>query len=212
MSEESPNNDTDKYIDPRVQYFDRHAESWDSDGSFPEDCLNRLEQIKDLLCFKAGEDVLEVGCGTGGTTQWLTKLVEPGRVTAIDFSPGMLIKAKLKNIDADFLCLDACSDDLGSNQFDVVFCFHCFPHLRNQLVALRSFAKALKPSGRLMIVHTAGSEEINAFHARIDGPVSGDHLPVGNEWLPLLAKTGFSQVNLIDEEDLFFLKAVPINK
>lgn len=39
-----------------------------------------------------GRDVLELGCGTGKNTMWLAERAR--RVTAMDFSPGMLDVAR----------------------------------------------------------------------------------------------------------------------
>ncbi|MDZ7620424.1 MAG: SAM-dependent methyltransferase, partial [Patescibacteria group bacterium] len=71
----------------------------------------------------------------------------------------------------------------------------------------RNLARAMKPGGRLMVMHLAGSEAINAFHAGVEGAVSVDHLPVGDQWLPLLEAAGLRLVSLIDTDDLFLLTA-----
>jgi 2-polyprenyl-3-methyl-5-hydroxy-6-metoxy-1,4-benzoquinol methylase len=120
----------------------------------------------------------------------------------------MIQKARAKGIDADFACLDVCSDDLGEGRYDVILCFHSFPHFRDQQAALKNFAKALKPRGRLIVMHLAGSEHINHFHASIEGAVCDDVLPVGEDWPPLLAQAGLSKKKLIDRVDLFYLEAV----
>jgi len=119
----------------------------------------------------------------------------------------MLAVAQAKGIDADFACLDVCYDRLGSACYDVVLCLHSFPHFRNQPAALKNFAAALKPGGRLLVMHFAGSTQINEFHAGVDGPVRDDLLPQGHDWHALLAQAGLKQVQLIDREDLFFLEA-----
>jgi SAM-dependent methyltransferase len=140
--------------------------------------------------------------------QWLAAQVAPGRVTAIDFAPEMVARAGVKGIDADFACLDVCRDRLDGDCYDVILCFHSFPHFRDQPAALSNFARALKPAGRLIVMHLAGSAHINGFHAGLDGPVNGDILPVGQAWKPLLKAAGLRQTCLVDREHLFFLDAV----
>jgi len=195
--------------DPRIAFFDALAVNWDNEEPTSQAITVQLSQHADLLALKAGHTLLEVGCGTGKTTGWLAARVAPVRVTAVDFSPEMIAHASAKGIDADFACLDVCRDDLGQELYDAILCFHSFPHFRDQPAALRNFARALRPSGRLMVMHLAGSNHINHFHAGVDGPVKGDLLPAGPQWPALLSTAGLNQTRLIDREDLFFLEAVP---
>jgi len=196
------------FQDPRVTFFDALATNWDNQEPSSQDMTTALAEHAKRLALATGQDILEVGCGTGKTTAWLAAQVAPGRVTAIDFAPEMIAKANAKAIDADFLCMDVCCDRLDADRYDVILCFHSFPHFRDRGAALRNFAHALTPSGRLIVMHMAGSDHINNFHARIDGPVKGDVLPVGSQWKPLLSQAGLRQTSLIDREDLFLLKAV----
>ena len=194
--------------DPRIGFFDALAANWDNEEPSSQTITARLSQYADLLGLKPGQSLLEVGCGTGKTTAWLAGQVAPGRVTAIDFAPEMVVRAKAKGIDADFSRMDVCHDHLGCGRYDVILCFHSFPHFRDQPAALRNFARALNPAGRLVVMHLAGSDHINHFHAGVDGPVKGDILPVGAEWAQLLSTAGLKQTTLIDREDLFFLEAL----
>jgi ubiquinone/menaquinone biosynthesis C-methylase UbiE len=194
--------------DPRIGFFDDLAAGWDEEEPSAQEMTARLSEQADLLALQAGQSLLEVGCGTGKTTAWLAERVAPGCVTAVDFAPEMIAKAVAKHIDADFACVDVCSDDLGEAQYDVILCFHSFPHFRDQAAALKNFTKALKPGGRLIVMHLAGSDHINHFHASVEGVVRHDVLPVGEEWPPLLTQAGLRQTKLIDREDLFFLEAV----
>ncbi len=195
-------------IDPRIAFFDALAEGWDDEEPSSQAMAAELERHEDLLELKPGSSLLEVGCGTGKTTGWLAEQVFPGRVTAVDFSQEMVDRAWAKGIDADFRCVDVCSGDLGSGLYDVILCFHSFPHFRDQTVALKNFAAAMKPRGRLIVMHLAGSRRINEFHSGVDGPVKGDMLPESDQWQPLLAAAGLKRTVLIDCEDIFFLEAV----
>ena len=193
--------------DPRIAFFDEKAERWDSEDSGGLGIPARLEQHRELLALSPGQDLLEVGCGTGKTTAWLAEQVAPGRVTAVDFAPRMLAQARTKQIDADFHRLDVCRDALGEGLYDVVFCFHCFPHFRDQPAALSNLARAMRPEGRLIVMHLAGSERINHFHSSIEGPVAGDVLPRGSAWPALLEGAALGPALLLDQDDLVFLEA-----
>lgn len=195
-------------MDPRIAFFDALAANWDNEEPSAQTMTARLSQHADLLALRPGQTLLEVGCGTGKTTAWLAAQVAPGRVTAIDFAPEMIARAQSKGIDACFQEFDVCHQDLGCRRYDTILCFHSFPHFRDQPAALRNFSQALKPSGRLLVMHLAGSDHINQFHAALAGAVNGDVLPVGPAWTPLLAQAHLKQVTLVDRQDLFFLEAV----
>jgi ubiquinone/menaquinone biosynthesis C-methylase UbiE len=194
-------------MDPRIAFFDALARGWDAEQPVRDSMVQGLALRRDLLDLQPEMSLLEVGCGTGKTTGWLAEQVTPGRVTAIDFSPRMIECALNKQIDADFHSMDICSDVPGRACFDVVLCLHSFPHFRDQATALRHCAAALKSTGRLIVMHLAGSDHINQFHAQLEGAVQDDMLPVGDQWTPLLSQAGLEQVRLIDQEDRFFLEA-----
>ncbi len=193
--------------DPRIAFFDNLAGRWDSDGQSPAETVARVAVLAEHLAIRSGEAVLEVGCGTGQLTGWLAEQAAPGTVVAVDFAPAMIAQAQAKAIPAEFRVTDVCRDDLGADRFDLVLCFHSFPHFRDQPAALRNLARALKPGGRLLVMHLSGSEAINAFHSGVGGAVSGDHLPNADAWPALLASAGLRLVSLIDRDDLFLLRA-----
>jgi ubiquinone/menaquinone biosynthesis C-methylase UbiE len=194
--------------DPRIAFFDRLAPCWDQDCSHPGQTLRRLAALKQKLGLAPGQDLLEVGCGTGQITGWLLQAVAPGRVVALDFSPGMLAQARRRNAAAEFHRADICSGQLRLGRFDIALCFNAFPHFRHMPAALRHLARSLKRAGRLLILHLMGSAELNAFHQRLHDPVCRDLLPSTDEWPALLESSGLRLDSLVDQADLFLLKAV----
>lgn len=201
-----------KNIDPRISFFDSMAENWDGEKPSMQEMAARLDGHNALLGFQRGMDILEVGCGTGKTTSWIINRVAPGKVTAVDFSPAMIEKAAEKKLPADFLCMDVCERRFADRRFDVVFCFHSFPHFRDQVAALQNLAHSLKPGGRLIIMHLAGSSHINGFHANLAWPLNTDLLCTTEQWPALLATAGLKSVKLTDTDELFFLEAVKCNE
>ncbi|MBS3733662.1 MAG: methyltransferase domain-containing protein [Phycisphaerae bacterium] len=197
---------TTKKNDPRIRFFDDAAANWDA-GRPHSDTDARIDDVSEQLRLQPGEEVLEIGCGTGQLTAWLVEQVGTGHVTAVDFSGQMLARARAKAIAAEFRKADACSDDFGRDRFDVVLCFHAFPHFRDQQAALVALGCAMKPDGRLVVMHWNSAAEINAFHDGLGGAVAGDHLPVGEAWTPLLAEAGLKAVRHIDQPGLFVLEA-----
>lgn len=195
-------------MDPRIDYFDRLAETWDAEEPSSETMTAGVAACSDLLALSPGESLLEVGCGTGKLTGWLVERIRPGRVTAVDFAPGMVGRARAKGLDADFHAWDVCQDSLPERAYDVALCFHVFPHFRDQHAAVANLAACLKPAGRLVVMHLAGAEKINAFHAQLDGAVHGDVMPAAREdWRDLLEPAGLRIQDYRNDDDLFFLQA-----
>ncbi len=194
--------------DPRIHFFDRLADEWDVSEQSPEKMLAEVQRRAEWLNLRPGESVIEVGCGTGQLTGWLADLVRPGRVLGVDFSGEMLRKAAAKGIDAVFRLADACRDELGREEFDAAFCFHSFPHFRDQPAALRNLARCLKPRGRLIVMHLHGRAEMNAFHHKVGGVVGGDFLPDDAQWHDWLALAGFEPPTIEDGQGGFFLQAI----
>jgi len=193
--------------DPRIAFFDHHALTWDRTGLDPATTLRRLQELNGRLQLQAGRDVLEVGCGTGQITRWLADLVKPGKVVAADFSPAMLAQARARGVDADFVLMDSCREEPVQRQFDVVLCFHSFPHFRDPAAALRQIVRHLKPGGQLLVLHLSGSAQLNAFHHKVGGAVGHDHLPPSSHWPELLRPAGLHVTEAVDREDLFLVRA-----
>jgi len=194
-------------MDPRAAFFDAHAPTWDQTGPDPGVTLRRLRELEDRLGLRPGLDLLEVGCGTGQITGWLAGSVKPGRVVAADFSHGMLAQARARGLDAEFLWMDICREEPVQRQFDVVLCFHSFPHFRDQPAALRQMARSLKCGGRLLVLHLAGSAQLNAFHHQVGGPVGGDQLLQASQWPEWVRPSGLRVREAVDREDLFLVQA-----
>lgn len=101
-----------------------------------------------------GRDVLEVGVGTGRNFPLYPKGL---RVTAIDFSSGMLrrAQAKLDRLDrSDITLLGADVQDLpfGARSFDTVITTCVFCSVPDPIQGLKEIARVLRPTGRLVML------------------------------------------------------------
>lgn len=195
-------------LDPRRAFFEHHATGWDDDRAAWQQVRARWQVLRAPLGFRPGWDVLEVGCGTGQITDLLVDWVRPGRVTAVDFAPAMLARARARGIAAEFREADICQAPPAECAFDLALCFQSFPHFRDPAAALRHLAAALKPGGRLVVLHLAGRDQVNAFHRQLGGAVEQDELPAPDEWAPRLAEAGLRLVRYEDRPDLFCVEAV----
>ena len=109
------------------------------------------------LDLKAGDRVLEVGCGTGRNLPYLSQAVGPdGYVYGIDISEGMLAKAREacdKNgwTNVTLIRSDAAEYELPEAVDGAIFSLsYCTMRRRKQ--ALRYAWQQLKPGGRLVML------------------------------------------------------------
>ena len=100
--------------------------------------------------------ILDIGCGTGGTTRFLQQY---GRVTALDLSPLALQHARAKAPQATLVPGDANDlDELFAPQsFDLVTLFDvvCHRWVRDELALLRKVQTLLKPGGCVLVTEGA---------------------------------------------------------
>jgi len=110
------------------------------------------------LSVKAGERVLDVGCGCGQSTLELAATVgAAGSVTGVDISQPMLGVARARPIPPGavtpiFRETDAQSGDLGKGAFDAVFSRFGVMFFSDPAAAFANIRAALKPGGRLAFV------------------------------------------------------------
>jgi ubiquinone/menaquinone biosynthesis C-methylase UbiE len=135
---------------------------------------NIIEMPVELLRFSAwrnllqkhiiGPKVLEVGVGTGKNMLYYPQDVS---VTAIDFSPRMLSKAKVfsskQRINVDLREMDVESLEFPDDSFDTVFATFVFCSVPDPINGLMELKRVCKPDGRLVLLE----------HMRPEGSIRG---------------------------------------
>jgi len=120
------------------------------------------EMTVSLAQVKAGDRVLEVGCGTGTLTLAAKRQAGPsGEVFGIDIIPGMIeasqSKAAQAKMEATFQLGSIEDIPFPANQFDVVMCsfmiFHMSEMVRRK--GITEIYRVLKPQGRLLVLDLA---------------------------------------------------------
>jgi trans-aconitate 2-methyltransferase len=104
---------------------------------------------------KAGESVLDIGCGDGKITAVIAKMAKGGKTVGADSSSKMLRLAKKMfpasgNKNLSFVKKRAQNMDFKS-EFDVVVSNACMHWIKEQVKVLKRISAALKPGGRLFI-------------------------------------------------------------
>ena len=108
------------------------------------------------LNLKSGDYILEVGVGTGIS---LKNVPESVKVEAIDYSEPMLVKARKRQENGEFLAeinfqqMDAHVLEFEENQFDHTVVAHTLAVVAEPEVVLREIMRVTKPSGLIVIVN-----------------------------------------------------------
>jgi SAM-dependent methyltransferase len=105
----------------------------------------------------SGDDVLDVGCGTGKPTADLARLVAPGRVLGVDLSAQMLDRGRRRAqaeglANVEFLQADAQVHRFDDGAFDVAFSSFGAMFFNDQVAAFANIGRALRPGGRLAVM------------------------------------------------------------
>jgi len=186
----------------RKTYFNEQANTWDKRFHTPN-LSSFLEKLVTQFGLEPGQNILDVGTGTGVLIPYLIREVGPaGSVTAIDYSENMIQICKtkhshLKNVSIKLGNIE--DNSFPTESFDAVICFGLFPHLENKEKALQNINHTLKPSGKLVIAHALSSEELKAHHNNASSAVVHDVLPEEAEMTQLLEQTGFAGISIKDE-------------
>jgi trans-aconitate methyltransferase len=105
------------------------------------------ENVLELLDAKAGEHILDIGCGTGYLTQQLHELGVI--VKGTDYSPEMIAQAKEKHSEVLFEVANA-SNFNEQGQYDAVFSNAALHWVKDHDGMMDSVYKSLKPGGRFV--------------------------------------------------------------
>lgn len=101
---------------------------------------------------RAGQVVLDVGCGPGTITWDLAARVAPGAVVGIDVAEDVLVTARANgaarpDLRAEFRVGDVYALDLEDGSVDVVHAHQVLQHLSDPVAALREMRRVCRPGG-----------------------------------------------------------------
>jgi len=132
-------------------------------GESPNDAqVKMLDHCVQMLNLRGGEDVLDVGCGHGGTLLYLARSFDC-QATGLTLSPK---QARIARENADKAGLDGrlklILDDADTfpfpaKAFDVVWTMESSEHFSDKTRFFRNVARALRPGGQLLLAAWTGS-------------------------------------------------------
>ncbi|WP_326589534.1 class I SAM-dependent methyltransferase [Streptomyces brevispora] len=185
-------------------FFTARAASWDA--RFPDDGPAYAAAVS-ALGLRAGDAVLDAGCGTGRALPALRDAVGPGgTVLGADLTAAMLESAARAGRDRSGLLLqaDAARLPLRSHALDAVFAAGLISHLPQPGRYLAELARVVRPGGLLALFHPIGRAALAARHGR---NLTEADLRAEHNLRPLLTRSGWRLDTYIDEEARFLVLA-----
>ena len=167
--------------------------------------------LLDVAGVRAGEDVLDVACGTGAVARVAAERVgASGRVTGLDLNAGMLAVARSlpapPGAAITWIERSALDTRLPAGSFDVVVCQQGLQFLPDKIAALREMHRVLAPGGRLAIsvwrttgVYNSAVGKALRQHIGMDAAsrfCASRDVPADEELLRLAVAAGFHHVKL----------------
>ncbi|MDT0548171.1 class I SAM-dependent methyltransferase [Streptomyces lonegramiae] len=186
-------------------FFAPRAADWDA--RFPDDGPAYAAAIAEIG-LRAGDAVLDAGCGTGRALPALRAAVGPaGTVLGADVTPAMLAAAVRagRHRDAGLALADVTRLPLRDGCLDAVFGAGLISHLPEPEAGLRELARVVRPQGRLALFHPVGRA---ALAARKGRPITPDDLRAEPNLRPLLARSGWALTSYTDRDTRFLALAV----
>jgi SAM-dependent methyltransferase len=175
-----------------------HAQTWDPDR-YARNARFVSElgaPVVELLAPRAGERILDLGCGDGALT---AKLLEMGcDVTGIDASPAQVEAARKLGVEAQVMDGEHL---LFESEFDTVFSNAALHWMRHPDQVIAGVHRALKPNGRFVAecgghgcVAKIKKALVEALHRRgIDGEARNPwFFPTVEDYSQRLADAGFT--------------------
>jgi len=186
-------------------YFNKLAAGWNARMGRAEALRPQLEQFG----IAPGDHVLDLGAGTGQSSQIIREMVAPGgKVFAMDLAEDMLKTGRTNHRSRaiHWICCDGSECALSRQTVDKILCFSVFPHLKNHENLFREFLRILKPGGRLLILHHADHISLNAFHRGLNAPVNRDTLPAAHVLAARLIQAGFECCAVEENDTLYWVE------
>jgi MPBQ/MSBQ methyltransferase len=163
--------------------------------------LAQINLIEALVAFFTNKDgnILDVACGKGASSKFLTKYFDPKKITGINISNKQLEICKIIAPECNFKLMDATNLHFSNSSFDNVLCIEAAPHFMTRYKFFEEVYRVLKVGGRL-----AMSDMLHDQHLLdVLGPShpKENYVPNLEVYKENLVRVGFKYVRVEDSTD-----------
>ena len=125
--------------------------------------------VADAAGIRAGDKVLEVGCGTGVLArEALTRVGQDGRVVGLDLNEGMLAVAARTEPQVEWRQGNATSLPFDDMSFDAVVSQFALMYFPDRVASLREMWRVLAPAGRLAVAAWASIDHARGYRMLVE--------------------------------------------
>lgn len=166
------------------------------------------------VSIRAGDTILDVGCGGGRTIEKLAAVPGVGAVYGIDYSASSVATARTTNDRA--IREGRVQIDLGTvsrlpyadRSFDLVTAIETHYYWPDLVSDLREVQRVLKPGGQVVLVAEAYEGPHSTLTSRVTMKLIRARYLTARQHVALLADAGFSEIHVNEEMQCHWLRAV----
>lgn len=184
--------------------FNKLAENWDQQDIVSPEKYRRIVSEAEI---EKGQNILDVGTGTGVLIPYLLEAEREINIFAIDFAEKMIEKFREKGFPSNVLpfVMDIRKTVFEDNFFDRIIINSCYPHFEEKPSALKEIYRLLKKGGLVIISHPTGRRFVNELHKKTHPLIEEDIIWDISTLREFIESFKFRFVRGIDEDDFFLI-------
>lgn len=188
-------------------FFDNIAPTWDSNEVLSKP--DKVNYILDFINIKSGQSILDLGTGTGVLLPFIAERIgKEGKITAVDYSKGMLEIAKNKfsglRPTPEFLNLNF-EEETINGEYDKIILYCVYPHLHTPIDTLKWLLTVnLKDKGEIYVAFPCDPEFINNIHKEKHS--KSERLPSATKLAIFLNEKGIKAEVIKEDKEAYLVK------